>query len=110
MASAIGRRATAWILAMTAAAGSRAALAQSQLRAERVTVLERFVGDGDITHCNGAGYGELSARLGDWLPEVRMDTDERPGGCIQQFAIVDPDNRPGACEQRFSVEGRPPTA
>lgn len=53
---------------------------------------ETFVGDGDIGQCNGAAYGTFSAQIGDWTPEVRIDTDRRSGGCQQSFAILDENN------------------
>jgi hypothetical protein len=57
-----------------------------------ITFFESFYGDADITQCNWAADGDLSAPLGRWTPAVRIDTDGRAGGCIQQFAIQDPKN------------------
>src|SRR5205085_6475486 len=35
-------------------------------------------------------YGDIAAPLGEWTPTVRIDTDRRSGGCVQQFALKDP--------------------
>jgi hypothetical protein len=56
-------------------------------------LLTNFYGDGDLGQCNGAYYGRQQAQLGTWTSPIRIDTDNRPGGCWQQFAIVDPAHR-----------------
>ena len=53
---------------------------------------QRFIGDGDISQCNGAAYGEFVTSINQWTPEVRIDTDGRSGGCLQSFALIDPGN------------------
>ena len=55
--------------------------------------LEKFVGDGDISQCNGAAYGTIIAPINQWSQEVRIDTDRRAGGCLQSFAVLDPRNQ-----------------
>jgi hypothetical protein len=53
---------------------------------------QSFLADGDANQCNGAFTGTDFVRLGEFTREIRIDTDGRPGGCFQSFAIVDPDN------------------
>jgi hypothetical protein len=49
-----------------------------------------FFADGDAGQCNGLANGVQATALGDWSQAIRLDTDNRPGGCFQQFAIFDP--------------------
>ncbi|HVT48349.1 MAG TPA: hypothetical protein VHD57_11220 [Vicinamibacterales bacterium] len=40
----------------------------------------------------GGSTGISWARLGDWTPDVRINTDDGWGGCLQSFALLDPSN------------------
>lgn len=51
---------------------------------------QNFYADGDAGQCNGGAYGTHAAPLGQWTPAMRLDTDNRGGGCYQQFSIFDP--------------------
>ena len=57
--------------------------------------IHNFYADGKVGQCNGAAYGLTSAEMGQWTPTIRMDTDDRKGGCYQQFSIYDPGNMLG---------------
>ncbi len=48
---------------------------------------------GEMGQCNGGFYGIDTAPFGAWSKEIRIDTDNRPGGCFQRFSIFDPDHR-----------------
>ena len=50
-----------------------------------------YFGDEDVSQCTGGHYGMQTANFGQWTSEIRIDTDHRHGGCLQQFAIYDPD-------------------
>src|SRR5262249_33558103 len=56
----------------------------------RVLLLQRFEADEDNGQC---GFGQISSitPYGLWSPPIYINTDGRPGGCRQSFAIVDPD-------------------
>ncbi|WP_227104552.1 hypothetical protein [Chromobacterium rhizoryzae] len=45
--------------------------------------------NGDATQCGNIGHH--SAALGEWLPQIIVDTDNKTGGCMQSFSIEDPD-------------------
>ena len=62
-------------------------------------------GDADAGQCNGAAYGASAAPAGTWTPEVRIDTDNRPGGCYQSFAVYDPLNERAGL--RIKIDFRP---
>jgi hypothetical protein len=55
---------------------------------------ENFLGWGDLGQCGyGAGgvfYGSQGAEAGTWTQPVRMDMDNRSGGCTQEFGLYDP--------------------
>ena len=58
--------------------------------ASHVFFLERFAADEVRGQC---GFGQESVRtpFGVWSAPAYVNTDSRPGGCVQSFAIVDPD-------------------
>jgi hypothetical protein len=53
---------------------------------------QSFLADGDAGQCNGAFMGTDFVNFGEFTKEIRIDTDDRPGGCLQSFAIVDTNN------------------
>jgi hypothetical protein len=57
---------------------------------DAVFLHQNFYADIDANQCNGGAYGAMRAGLGEWTPSVRIDTDGRSGGCIQQFSVTDP--------------------
>jgi hypothetical protein len=72
----------------------------------RVILVQSFVGDGDPGQCNGAAYGErIISSAADWSPAVRIDTDERPGGCLHSLGLVDLDHRLGGLEITIDFGG-----
>jgi hypothetical protein len=54
--------------------------------------------------CQGA-LGEQFALLNDWLPRIRINTDNGWGGCYQTFGIVDPSN--ALAHYTFSIDWEP---
>eukprot|EP01026_Neomeris_dumetosa_P051030 TRINITY_DN44852_c0_g1_i12.p1 TRINITY_DN44852_c0_g1~~TRINITY_DN44852_c0_g1_i12.p1 ORF type:complete len:197 (-),score=20.06 TRINITY_DN44852_c0_g1_i12:431-1021(-) len=48
-----------------------------------------FWADEDKGQCGGL-RGIQSAEMGTWTTKIRLDTDGRRGGCLQQFSIYDP--------------------
>lgn len=44
----------------------------------------------DTNQCIGSADGRLYAAQNEWTDWVRIDTDGRPGGCRQAFAVYDP--------------------
>jgi hypothetical protein len=58
----------------------------------RALFLQTFVADEDVGQC---GFRETSSAtpLGVWTPPVYINTDGRPGGCFQSFALIDPDSQ-----------------
>jgi hypothetical protein len=57
-----------------------------------VFIFQEFLGDGDAGQCNGAAYGQIISRADQWSPTIRMDTDNRSGGCRYRIGMVDPLN------------------
>jgi hypothetical protein len=53
-----------------------------------VIIVQRFVADGDPGQCGGAGEKIVSAAE-DWSPAIRIDADDRSGGCNHSIGIVD---------------------
>jgi hypothetical protein len=51
---------------------------------------ENFFADGDPGQCKGT-VGVQSAAMGTWTSNVLIDSDDRPGGCRQQFGVTDPE-------------------
>jgi hypothetical protein len=41
--------------------------------------------------CEGR-IGQQFAYMGDWTDPIRIDTDNRPGGCLLRFALQDPES------------------
>jgi len=54
--------------------------------------LMNFYGDDDASQCNALATGIQAVAFGQWTYPIRIDTDNRRGGCVQQFAIFDPAN------------------
>jgi hypothetical protein len=54
-----------------------------------VALHENFFADGDPGQCGGTGM--QSAAMGNWTSNVLIDTDNRSGGCQQQFGVTDPE-------------------
>ena len=80
--------------------GSRSA----DLRGDsRVVLFQRFVADEDNGQC---GFAQTRSRtpFGLWSPPVYINTDGRPGGCRQSFAIVDPDGELAGWSMRVKFE------
>lgn len=57
---------------------------------EAVFLHQNFYADSDASQCNALAYGYMRAGLGEWTPTIRIDTDGRWGGCLQQFGVTDP--------------------
>jgi len=55
-------------------------------------LLQRFYADGDGGQCQGA-TGANAVAVETWSPTMVHDTDNRGGGCYQQFALFDPSHR-----------------
>ena len=70
---------------------SRVEVAAKDSVYSKVRFLQRFYGDEDQGQCAYA-YGVIEARFAQWMTPVYVNTDNRPGGCRQSFAIVDPEN------------------
>lgn len=54
--------------------------------------LMNFYGDDDASQCNSEAYGFQAAPFGQLTSPILINTDNRRGGCVQQFAILDPGN------------------
>lgn len=52
--------------------------------------------DEDVGQCNDLPLTVTGASLGEWTDKVKIDTDDRDGGCYQKFAIYDPDRELGS--------------
>jgi hypothetical protein len=57
-----------------------------------VSVVQNWVADGDAGQCNAGAYNQFSTPGGSYSQPIRMDTDNRPGGCQYQIGILDPRN------------------
>jgi hypothetical protein len=57
-----------------------------------VLIVQEFMGDGDIGQCNGLDYGRFISPGTSWSPPIRIDTDNRSGGCLYRIGVVDPGN------------------
>jgi hypothetical protein len=55
-----------------------------------VSLYEKFVGDADISQCNGRAYGKIVTAYDHWSSPIRIDTDNRSGGCLFKLAVIDP--------------------
>ena len=60
----------------------------------QVQVCYRWHPDGDGGQCGGGAARELCARVNQWSPQYRDDTDGRGGGCQMSWRIVVPDSAP----------------
>jgi|GEM_PF-3108726 len=68
--------------------------------------IHKFESDGgDAGQCSYLHSGVDFAPLGDWTRRIRIDTDNRSGGCLQQFAIVDPTGLLDEIELYVGFEG-----
>jgi hypothetical protein len=54
-----------------------------------VLIVQEFVGDGDVGQCNGGAYGTIYSWAANWSPGIRIDTDNRSGGCLYRIGIAD---------------------
>jgi hypothetical protein len=54
-----------------------------------VFLVQEFLGDGDASQCNGAAYGRIISSANVFSPAIRIDTDDRSGGCLYRIGIVD---------------------
>lgn len=80
------RVALLWLLCLVMVGGWQAATA---VVASGVPLFgQSFLADGDAGQCGGMGVG--FANFGDWTDPIRVETNNRAGGCWQSFAIVDP--------------------
>jgi len=50
-----------------------------------------FQADGDDTQCEGQ-WGPQFAEINNFTPDVRVNTDNRSGGCFQRFSVIDPND------------------
>ncbi len=69
--------------------GTRQAALDQIVFEERFTATADAVEDSAVGQC-GSNPGLLTANFNTWTPNIRIDTDDRPGGCQQSFAIRDP--------------------
>jgi hypothetical protein len=59
----------------------------------RAILVQKFMGDGDIGQCNVGAYGErILSPVSEWSPFIRVDTDDRAGGCLHSLGILDDGN------------------
>lgn len=65
----------------------------SAAKTSRIRFYHWLEADEDEGQCNGKALTVASAGLGEWTEKVKLDTDDRKGGCWQKFAIYDPDKR-----------------
>lgn len=60
---------------------------------DNTLLVQRFIADGDAGQCNGGALGErILSAASEWSPAIRVDTDNRSGGCLHSIGIVDPGN------------------
>jgi hypothetical protein len=57
-----------------------------------VLLVQEFYPDDDPGQCNAGAIGRIVSPAGEWSPGIRLDTDNRSGGCIHRFALVDLNN------------------
>jgi hypothetical protein len=56
-----------------------------------VELLQHFYGDEDQGQCGYRQFSDIiSGKFGKWTEPVYINTDNRRGGCVQSFAILDP--------------------
>ncbi|MER7766897.1 hypothetical protein [Kitasatospora sp. NPDC096140] len=68
----------------------------------------RFDPDGDPAQCGGR-QGDQWHVSGEWSDEIRLDTDDRPGGCRLAFGMFDPQNVLGSVSVRYAWQSAPGT-
>lgn len=71
---------------------TKSASAQNPPSGPPPVLLMNFYGDDDVSQCNALAYGVQAVQFGQSTSPIVIDTDNRRGGCIQQFAILDPGN------------------
>jgi hypothetical protein len=65
----------------------------SVLGKDRAMLLVYYAGEEDPSQCNALAYNTISFPFGHFANQpMRIDTDNRPGGCTQQFVLYDPDD------------------
>lgn len=62
--------------------------AEQDVTSPLVFFLEQFLADGDAGQCGGTGFQAVS--MENWTNAIVIDTDNRSGGCTQQFGVFDP--------------------
>ena len=66
-------------------------------RLNNVELLQHFYGDEDQGQCAYRQSGDIiSGRFGKWTEPVYINTDNRRGGCIQSYSILDPSDALGS--------------
>jgi hypothetical protein len=59
----------------------------------RAMLLVYYAGEEDPSQCNALAYNRVAFPFGHFADQpMRIDTDNRPGGCTQQFVLYDPDD------------------
>jgi hypothetical protein len=58
-----------------------------------ISLYEFFEPDGDPGQCNVRAHGDIVTPYDRWSAPIRIDTDQRAGGCRFNLAVVDPDGR-----------------
>ncbi|MFA4875502.1 MAG: hypothetical protein WC690_09220, partial [bacterium] len=72
----------------------------------RLSICYRFSPDGDSGQCGGAS-GVHCTPLNEWSSEIRIDTDDRAGGCEQQFSVRKANPTPQEKSLRLCVDFNP---
>jgi len=60
---------------------------------QTVSIYEFFRADGDPGQCNDRAHGEIVTAYDRWSDPIRIDADNRSGGCQFNFAVVDPQHK-----------------
>jgi len=63
------------------------------LKTDSIVFFHQLEATDDKGQCNGKEKTTVKAALGKWTDAVKLDTDNREGGCYQKFGIYDPDNQ-----------------
>ena len=87
-------------------AGTELSMMADAVRLPQVKLFQSFTkyDDGDLYQCQGA-VGAQFALLNDWLPLIRINTDNGWGGCLQTFGILDPSN--ALAHYTFAIDWQP---
>jgi hypothetical protein len=80
----------AWVLLGVGGGNEAAAQSDVGFDLRAVRLVQEFVPDGDPGQCNGAASGRIVSAGDQFSPDIRIDTDNRPGGCQYRIGIVDP--------------------